>query len=342
MRISKKLVFFIILLLVINAALSFAFHVPSFTRVILHEVQNEKENFDIVVIGQSHGAYGYNPFVIEENTGMTTYNLSRRLVCTRDLYYMVKESNYKNNPKIIIYDLDNYYWTGYEKPNYYADGYIFPHINNPKNKIDYLFKYALKEDFRYNLQRYVLYGFGGLKEVPLNIKRKVSADYWNYDPKAALSEGDYAEYKGRGFFYANEIYADFGMKNFVPEVFEESKVKKETIEGYNNIVKYCKDNDIKLICVVPPLPPSRLKAEEFEKCHEYYEKLTNESGVEFWDYNYIKDEYLSFKDENFRDIDGHMLGTSADIYSRLVGDMVKNYCQGYDMECYFEHTMITK
>lgn len=334
MRISKKLIIFIILLIGCNAFLNFAFHVPSYTRMAFHEVQSDI-NYDLICIGQSHARYAYNPYILDEMTGLNTYNLSRSLVCTRDLFYFVKESNYKNTPKILVYDLDSYYWTGYEKPNYYADGYVYPSINNPVNKIDYLFRYALKEDWRYSICRYVLYGFGGLKELPRNISYKASDEYLNYEASASLSADEYCEYRGKGYFYAEKRFDDFGVKSFTPEKWDKENVKHDAIEGYKNIVDYCKKNDILLICVVPPLPAMRLEAENYKECHDYFDDLTRNDEVVFWDYNFIDRKNLDWTDEDFRDVDGHMLGNLSEKYSALLGEMINKYNNRENTESYF-------
>ena len=121
MRISKKYIGLLVLIGAIHFILNFCLLSASYLKIVLHEIQSNEENYGIVFVGQSHGANAFNPYVIEEKTRMPAYNLCRGLVCNRDIYYLVKESNYKNQVKYIVYDIDGTYWTEFENPNYFSD-----------------------------------------------------------------------------------------------------------------------------------------------------------------------------------------------------------------------------
>lgn len=331
MRISKKAAGLILLVVLINWLLGFCFQSASYMDITLRNLQNSDENFDIVFVGQSHGSNAFNPYIIEEETGLPAYNLCRALVCNRDLEYLVKESNYKNDVKYIIYDIDGTYWTSFEYPNYFSDGYVFPHLNNPLNKIDYLFKYALKENYRYNLCRYVVYGTGGLKAVPENIREKLSKGYWEDDLLAIFTDREKHEYQGRGFFAGS--VKDEG--DFVPAQWNDSYVKEDSLQGFLNMVDYCKKNNIEFICVSSPLPQKRVAAENYPAFHEYFEALAKSQEVTFWDFNYMKQECLSWDEDDFQDSDGHMFGTFANEYSKVLGEMLYKHMNDESVEEYF-------
>ncbi len=332
MRIFKKLLPFLVLVIGLNTLLDLCFNSASYIRIALHELQSSEEDFKVVFVGQSHGANAFNPYIIEEKTGMPTYNLSNKLTAVRDVSYLVKESNYKNDVDYVIYDIDSSYWLGFEEPNYFAEGYVFPHLNNPINKLDYFLNYSLNENFRYSLCRYVVYGTGDIKSIPENLKKRLSTGYLNYEVESVLTEHEKTEYKGRGFFYVNAPAA----AGFTPTEWRDEKVKKGALEGFLDMVDYCKKNEIELICVSSPLPIERVEAENYPAFHNYFSELAQENDIEFWDFNYIQDEYLTWSSEEFRDLDGHMLGVLADRYSSLLGEMLNQYRADVNLECYFE------
>lgn len=332
MRITKKVAILVLLIIFINAVFGFCFHSPSYMDLVLGEVQNPDKNYDIVFVGQSHGSNAFNPYVIEEETDMTTYNLCRGLVCVRDVEYLVKESTYKNDAKYIVYDIDSTYWTGFEYPNYFSDGYVFPHLNNPVNKVEYFLKYVLKENYRYNLFRYVLYGSGGLKAVPDNIKKKLSKEYWKQDINSIFSEREKSEYQGRGFF-AGSVKDDGG---FVPTQWDSADVKENSLQGFINMANYCKQNNIEFICVSSPLPKDRMQAENYSEFHNFISELTRSQGVTFWDFNYIKETCLSWDKDDFQDTEGHMFGAFADEYSKVLGRILDQYKDGKSVDDYFK------
>lgn len=335
MRISKKCIGLLVLVLGVNAILNYAFHSASYLRIVLHELQSSEDNFDIVFVGQSHGANAFNPYIIEEQTDLPTYNLCRGLVCNRDIYYLLKESNYKNDVKTIIYDIDSTYWTGFENPNYFADGYVYPHLNNPQNKIDYFFRYVIKENYRYNTCRYVVYGTGGLKAVPENIAQKMSKEYAEYNINSVFDEREKSEYGGRGYF-AGSVKDDKGHK---PIPWNAESVTEGSIQAFKDMVDYCKENNIEFICVSSPLPEGRVKAENYPEFHQYFEALAEEYDISFWDFNYINEKYLSWDDDDFQDSEGHMFGYFADEYSQVLGEIINQYVKGESVDVYFDNEL---
>jgi len=56
--------------------------------------------------------------------------------------------------------------------------------------------------------------------------------------------------------------------------------------------------------------------------HEYFAELCGEYGVPFYDLNYLKDEYLSRTDDDYVDLDGHMMGELADRQSAVLGQIL--------------------
>lgn len=332
MRIFKKLLPFLIIVISLNTLLDLCFNSASYIRIALHELQSSEEDFEVVFVGQSHGSNAFNPYIIEEKTGMPAYNLSNKLTAVRDICYLVKESNYKNDVDYIVYDIDGSYWLEFEDPNYFADGYVFPHLNNPINRLDYFLNYSINENFRYSLCRYVVYGTGDLKSIATNLQKRLSISYMNNEMSSVLTEGEKTIYKGRGYFAAEKPIDT----NFVPTKWSDEKVKDGVVQGFLDMVDYCKKNEIELICVSSPLPTERVEAENYPAFHSYFTELAEENNIVFWDFNYIKDEYLTWSSEEFRDLDGHMLGILADRYSSVLGEMLAQHQAGKSTEQYFE------
>ena len=81
-------------------------------------------------------------------------------------------------------------------------------------------------------------------------------------------------------------------------------------------------DDIELVCVQSALPPYRLQNENMDDAHEYFAELCGEYDVPFYDFNYLKDEYLSRTDDDYVDLDGHMMGELADRQSAVLGQIL--------------------
>lgn len=326
----RRVVAFCTFVILLGGLLNFMLVPSSHMRVLLHEVQDENCNYDLIVVGQSHGETNINPMVLEEKTGLVSYNLSRRLVSMEDIEYVVKESNYKNDVKVIVMDIDPTYWIGDTFTNYFSDSYIYRHINNPVNKLEYLFDKAIHRDFRITLCPYTDIKTG-LLELPTTIKNKLSKEYWEYSIEAVEMPNDNFLYKGRGFRSAiNQTNA-----SYIPLVWDEEQISEKAVESFVNIADYCNKNEILLICISSPLPQKRIYEENYQEAHEYFSQLTKEYGVCFLDFNYLDADFLQITESSFMDEDGHMMGTFAEQYSAVLGELLEETIAGENVERYF-------
>jgi hypothetical protein len=70
------------------------------------------------------------------------------------------------------------------------------------------------------------------------------------------------------------------------------------------------------------LPPYRVQNENMDEVHEYFTELCSEYQVPFYDLNYLKNEFLSRTDDDYVDLDGHMMGELADRQSAVLGQIL--------------------
>lgn len=331
-----KALLFCLTALLITGVLSFLMIPSSYLRVVLHEVQNDKGNFDMAFFGQSLGETCIDPYTIEEETGIRSYNLCRRIVTIPDMLYLVKEANYKNDLKTVVVDIDPTYWHG-TKIDYYNDAYILPHLNNPKNKIEYFFRYSFQADYRVSFCRYVVHGFGDIKKIQERVAQKTSDDYRNYSMKAVSESGNHFRYVGRGFRYGQK-YAEAQP----PKVeWNRDAVSHEVLESFEELTIYCRQNDIQLICIQSPLPHERFSKEQHADMNDYYTELCKKYQVPYFNFNYINDSYLTWNQKSFEDHEGHMMGPFAQEYSAVMGHVLSDYQNHKDCSCYFSDTLNT-
>lgn len=330
MRNFKMAFFFCILVMSIGLLLNFILVPSSHIRVLLHEVQDESINYDLIVVGQSHGETDINPMILEEKTGLVSYNLSRRLLSMEDMEYMVKESNYKNDVKVLVMDIDPTYWIGDTYTNYFSDSYIYRHLNNPRNKMEYFFDKAVNRDFRITLCPYTDIKTG-LLELPTTIKNKLSREYWDYSIEAVEMPNDNFIYMGRGFRSGiNKTNA-----SYIPMIWDETQISETALQSFINIVDYCNRNEIQLICISSPLPAKRIEEENYDEAHEYFSQLMEQYQVTFFDFNCVKEQFLQISEDSFMDEDGHMMGIFAEEYSNLLGEILKKSIAGENVDEYF-------
>ena len=222
----------------------------------------------------------------------------------------------------MILDLDPSYWDDDHKGTFGSDTSLLFRLTESR-WIDYVKNILVKDNYNDTFADYNV-NVAMVKKIPKNLKCKLNKAYLRGDESSIQNTysiigvaGNF-EYKGRGFRY--------GLRKSGIEWprwdFDENSIKEENVETFKKIVKYCKDNDIELVCVQSALPPYRLQNENMDDVHEYFAELCGEYGVPFYDLNYLKDEYLSRTDDDYVDLDGHMMGELADRQSAVLGQIL--------------------
>ncbi|MDY4205017.1 hypothetical protein [Porcincola intestinalis] len=305
---------------------SFILTQPSILKAELREVQGET-NYDTIVVGDSHGETAVDPAVLDEELGTTSYNCSRRIMPVKDIYYLMREVCYHNQPKTILYEIDPTYWRipGISLGN---DTSIFFAGSDPKNRLDYFFKEMLTQPFPNFIADYRL-APRNASQIPGAAYVRLRPSYWHHGEETipmimkALYLGANYEYKGRGFRYGHSY--SFHMDTlYKPVKFKAGKIVPENVEYFHKMAEFCKSRGIRLVCFYSALPPYRLLRENENAANKYYSDLCKKEGVEFYDMNYLKKEYLDRTDMDYVDLDGHMMGSLGDRQTRVLAKILSS------------------
>ena len=119
MRTFKKISGFVIVNVLVFVIMSLMLAQPSALKILIKEAQNMEYN--TIIIGESHGETGYDPFVLSDETGSEFFNLSRRGMPVVNLSYILEESNIDKHYKQVIMDLDPSYWDDDHKGTFGTD-----------------------------------------------------------------------------------------------------------------------------------------------------------------------------------------------------------------------------
>lgn len=266
-----RVVGFLAGLAVILSACDFIFAQTGYVRFILHE--EKSGDYDTIVVGASHCRGAIDPARLDEKLGTNTLNMAIPGETVEDSYFIVKDAARKNNLKTVIFDIDYQYWY-YEQPTtHFTKSFIYQQFTNPVIKAEYIARNFDVLDMRNVLVNRLSWdcSFSGVKT---NIQMKTSDAYKNYTIESAYSENGIVEgadgpYVGKGFFNRQGTmpgkmppgadYVATWIDRYDDDIDE--AVKKT----FNNLVKFCKDNDIELICVTSPITPSVTRHLEWEQ-----------------------------------------------------------------------------
>lgn len=303
---------------------SYLLQQPSILEAELHQVQG-KTNYDTIVVGDSHGETAVDPDVLDNALGTTSYNCARRIMPVKDIYYLMKEVAYKNSPKTILYEIDPFYWDvpGISLGN---DTSIFFAGRDPKNKLDYFKNEMLSQPFMNAFADYRL-APRNAAQIPGTMYIKLQPAYWKHSEESipmimrALYLGQNYQYRGRGFRYGYSYSLRMDAK-YKATKFRASRVVPENVEYFHKMAEFCKSRKIRLVCFYSALPPYRLLHENENAAHAYFSDLCNKEGVEYYDMNYLKAEYLTRTDADYVDLDGHMMGDLADRQTKVLAQIL--------------------
>jgi len=320
-----KCIIFAIICCIVFVICDFVFVPSGYIRVILHTINYSDENYDCIILGASHGRSAINPYKLDEKLGTNAINLCIPSETMEDSYYLLKESCRKNNPKTVILDLDYQYWYDLAE-NDFSNAFIYYQLEPSKVKAEYFYNNLLTKDFRITFSRWSNY-ISDFKGIKGKVSLKIDSEYNDFEMEGAVVKGADGPYVGNGFFYRTP--GGHGARGFITRhTWDDNKVDKDVVKQFKDIVNYCKANGIKLICITSTITPAPVLTGASEASAKYFTKLAAENGVDYYDFNLIRQDVMPRGNLDFGDWDGHMCGVLADKYSSIMASVIKDAQSG--------------
>lgn len=312
MQTFSKVIFFVFINIFLVYVIKTINPIQTKLKIGFNEIQNG--NFEMIILGQSHSEAGYNPFILSKMLNINTYNLGSSSIPMPNIYYLLKEANKNSGLKYVIFDLDTDLFSDIKFD--IGGTYIF-HDLTGKAKFEYFLKYYdLLPVFE--LARKYTINSTALKKIPDNLKKIFNGE--KVDSNILKEHYTYPyNYKGRGFIYGVKPKMNWKSN---PSHFIKESVSKENISTFKNIIKYCKNNNIKLILTLHHSSPFTIKYRNSDEIHNFFLAQANKYNVPFYDMNYVKKEYLNPNKNDFIDQGGHMMGKTADKQSEVLAKIL--------------------
>lgn len=313
--------------------LNYALIPPSSVRINLHNLKNGQD-YDTIFIGTSHGQYGIDPASVDAVTDGKSVSLCMADAYPDDMYYLLRLACETQSPSHVVYELDPSYWMN-EQRSGSTQIFFYQEFPASVSKLAYFADKIAALDFRSTLAPWSYYR-NLFRDIPKHIRIKQSDAYKNYDP--SILDVPAGQYGGNGFIYRSHVDGeDKGTFNNVP--WDESKVKKIAPEYLERIVKLCREKDIRLTVITTPVPKETLDlyADSYWQSHLYFTERLKSSGMEYYNFNYMKPELLDRSMNGYWDYDGHMDGPMAQEFSRVLGGFLSElYGETYNAQDYFD------
>ena len=310
MRNFKRLLAAVILLLffVCNFGLSRLLYPYTYTRANFHTMK--EGDYDGLIVGGSHAKCGIDPEVLYTETGKRYLNAAQGGEHSLDILYLVKEAASRTDLKTVIYEIDPAYWV--DKPNQ-SQEYVALYHEYPLSvrKVPYAFDKMLTADLRTSLFEWYLYR----KEVfhiKARIAEKSSEEYKNFSLAAFTDE--IQTYREDGFIARHRAEAGTDYET-EPSLWNEKTYNPDEQKYFEELVSFCRENDIELVTVMMPVPDTSYEAytDSYESARDFFTAYLNSQNVRFLDYLHSHSEIVEMPGDlqDFCDNDGHLFEDSA-------------------------------
>lgn len=332
MRISKKVgkrILFVVALLVgvvvLNAVATFLItpYSSASGAMFAQYRKIEKGTLDMVYLGDSHCYEGINPSVIDEKTGLRSFNLgtnAQSLYHSRELLEMVME---EHEPEAVVLALDPYFLgVGHERHSRpeaafvrarntgqpvgvrlkNAAGFMFdPEYGKDTESVNYIFPWVSSR--------------GAKGAWTKNVQAKISGE----EP-ANANWNNYREPDGFKPFTQINDYEHGGA--CIPDEWTPEMLSEDALEELDAICEICRAHHAKIMVIGVPNTYSwvlRTGSSYLERNAAVREFLAKQ-GVSYYDFNLVRPEYLLMRKDDFKDWE-HCNVEGANKFSSVLADV---------------------
>ena len=306
----------------------------TFERAVIHDFYQTSENIDYLYLGTSHVFCDINPYILDDINGKNNFLLATSAQPLIASYYLLKEADKRNDLKCVYVDLnisflmeDNTDWR--EPDGLVTSWQVMNQMKCSINKLDWIIhstrpRYVYLSLFPSTRYKNRILDFNYLAE---RWYRKSQEDYLNYK--------DNENYVHKGYSVseyipiADELYYATSRKS----VGELRLLSEDAKEYLIKIIEYCNINGIELIVYSNPVSDWVLCREgDYDNYIVQIKELLSEYGLEYYDFNLCKKEYLDISDHMYWGDNNHMNAYGMDAYTYFLGNFFEKLDNG-EIQC---------
>lgn len=251
----------------------------------------EDNSLDIVFFGSSHCYSTFSPYVIEEKTGLKSYNFSTQQQPINITYHFMVETLKTQKPAYFVLETrmfavdDEYMEEGVVRdaldkmkmsPNKIEA--INESVENPEDRTSYYFNII-----KYHSRFMEI----GVEEIMNAIKGK------------SIDNNGFV-----GLPSSQDVYID---NTNALSISETTDLSNKNLEFFNKIIDLCKQNNITLILTKSPC----ILTDDDQKHYNKVKEIAEENHIRYIDYNYMFDELDFTFPDDFYDY-GHLSKSGAE------------------------------
>ena len=259
-----------------------------------------KNTIDVAMMGQSHIHCDVNPYVLFEDYGIASYDMSAAEQPLWITYYYIREICKYQDPKVIVIDMYTPASFGDTFNDHWMGENLFG-VRFSLNKLEMIFK-ACDVD---QINRFFPSFFGyhsSYKDIKIS------------DIPERIKRGPDPGFKG----YTGYDGTDHEFTTLTEEVTEKAEIPPRSREYLEKILDYTRENNMELFLVVAP----HYNTYEKEIVYNGIGEWASQKGVPFFNGNHLMDEMGIDMDSDFHD-KSHLNLEGSRKYSEFLGKILK-------------------
>ena len=268
---------------------------------------------DTLVIGSSHALRSIKPTVLNEKLNTKAYNLSSPLMSMYGRYVMLEKEINRNPIKTVYFEISYNALTLDRKTlGLEGDLYVLGRFDNAFERINF-FKNAFTTD------EY----------------KKVLSDVIVRSRNSFFTHNTIKQYETFGYLPMpsnNQLLSDETKEKIKNTKLLDTKIKEESLNYFDKIIKLCKRNNIRVILVVTPVTEKLiLEYNNLDDIFSQYIDLAKEYNCEYYDFNLDKNRVKLYSEETSFYDNTHMSDSGAEVFSNRLTEIIKKVDEKKDI-----------
>lgn len=346
MRISKSLmsiIAFLVLFSIGNAVLSFVLRPFSGPGKEMWDGLNAKDNLDMVFVGSSQCMCDINPEIVQENTGLISYNMGTNMQSIQSSYIAIKEAVNRKNVGTVVLLIDPETMEMKRSDNFRAEQCFMRNLSDTLpiyTRFRTTLEFMCSEDFfakPYSISYLVPWTYDRTSNISLNLKEKINGQI--LDTEGHRDENGYSPSDVVYSIDVEQTRAEDAMKwSLEAGDLHVLSPNRDNLDTLEDIAQFCHEKNVTLYVVTVPALNTFTYYDYFAYVEftEAIKETLLKYGLTYYDFNLIKEEYFdTIYVPNYRDI-GHMNNDGSTAFSGVMGTFLNKTMAGEDVTYLFK------
>lgn len=269
------------------------------------------------ICGASHGLRAFRPDILDDQLEVNSYNLSGSRMTMKGRYEILKMELERNPADTVVLEISYDSMTRNRKeegPE--GDIYVLGRLTNVPQRLSFFFTSCYL--WEYPEMYYDTLIRGMEKTVDLFRGRYQSTQSKCYKGYYPYSEEN------------QEIIIDYSEMYNIAEL--DTDIYEYNLLYLNKILDLCEEHGTRVILVTVPLSKvANCEYSNLDVFYDWYCDLASERGIEYYDFNLLKEKDTLFPDESAFYDEVHLNNTGAETFSNIYCELIQAVDAGEDI-----------